>query len=86
MTGLTRMFGLAVLGMAMATRSVYAADIDPSAVDFKTPADIKWVRNAAGTNESAVLTRQFLNREIEAADQGVIALIGRRLLAQAGKT
>jgi len=49
------MFGLAVLGMAMATRSVYAADIDPSAVDFKTPADIKWVRNAAGTNESAVL-------------------------------
>ena len=55
MTGLTRMFCLAVLGMAMAARSVYAADIDPSAVDFKTPADIKWVRNAAGTNESAVL-------------------------------
>jgi hypothetical protein len=24
-------------------------------VDFKTPSDIKWVRNAAGTNESAVL-------------------------------
>ena len=24
-------------------------------MDFKTPADIKWVRNAAGTNESAVL-------------------------------
>src|SRR5215831_8733636 len=29
--------------------------IDRTAVDFKTPADIKWVRNAAGTNESAVL-------------------------------
>ena len=55
MTGLTRMFCLAVLGMAMATRSVYAADIDRGAVDFKTPADIKWVRNAAGTNESTVL-------------------------------
>jgi quercetin dioxygenase-like cupin family protein len=24
-------------------------------VDWKTPAEIKWVRNAAGTNESAVL-------------------------------
>jgi quercetin dioxygenase-like cupin family protein len=31
------------------------ADIDRAAVDFTTPADIKWARNAAGTNESAVL-------------------------------
>ena len=30
-------------------------DINRSAVDFQTPADIKWVRNAAGTNEQAVL-------------------------------
>jgi hypothetical protein len=30
-------------------------DIDRSAVDFQTPADIKWVRNAAGTNEQAIL-------------------------------
>ena len=26
-----------------------------AAVDFKTPAEIKWVRNASGTNESALL-------------------------------
>jgi hypothetical protein len=32
-----------------------APDIDRTAVDWKTPAEIKWVRNAAGTNESAVL-------------------------------
>src|SRR5258705_10361575 len=32
-----------------------AGDIDRAAVDFKTPAEIKWVKNAAGTNESAVL-------------------------------
>ena len=31
------------------------ADIDRSAVDFQTPTDIKWVRNAAGTNEQAIL-------------------------------
>jgi hypothetical protein len=31
------------------------ADIDRSAVDFTVPEDIKWVRNAAGTNETAVL-------------------------------
>lgn len=33
----------------------YSADLDRGALDFKTPAEIKWVRNAAGTNESAVL-------------------------------
>ena len=26
-----------------------AGDIDRTAVDFKTPSDIKWTRNAAGT-------------------------------------
>ena len=30
-------------------------DIDRNAVDFKAPADIKFVRNAAGTNKQAVL-------------------------------
>jgi hypothetical protein len=34
---------------------VFAGDIDRSAVDFTLAKDIKWVRNAAGTNESAVL-------------------------------
>jgi quercetin dioxygenase-like cupin family protein len=32
-----------------------APGVDRTAVDWKTPAEIKWVRNAAGTNESAVL-------------------------------
>src|SRR5205809_7743033 len=55
MTGLTRVFSLAVLGMMMATPSGSAAEIDRSAVDFKPPSAIKRVRNAAGTNEQAVL-------------------------------
>ena len=32
-----------------------AADIDRTAVDFVAPEDIEFVRNAAGTNEQAVL-------------------------------
>jgi hypothetical protein len=51
----TRLFSLAVFGMTMAVPLSYAADVDRSAVDFKTPGEIKWVRNAAGTNESAML-------------------------------
>ena len=46
---------LAVLATLMAAPAGYTADIDRTAVDFTTPADIKWVRNTAGTNESAVL-------------------------------
>ena len=41
--------------MMLATSSSGAADIDRTAVDFTPHADIKWVRNAAGTNEQAVL-------------------------------
>lgn len=37
------------------SQSSFAADIDRSAVDFTLAKDIKWVRNAAGTNESAVM-------------------------------
>ena len=45
-----------VLALVLAAPSGYGAgDIDRTAVDFKTPAEIKWMRNAAGTNESAVL-------------------------------
>ena len=32
-----------------------AADIDRSIADFVAPKDIQWRRNAAGTNESAIL-------------------------------
>jgi mannose-6-phosphate isomerase-like protein (cupin superfamily) len=31
------------------------ADVDPAAVEFTAPDDIEWVRNAEGTNETAVL-------------------------------
>ena len=51
-----RLLALAVLALVVAVPSGYGApDIDRAAVDFKTPSEIKWVRNAAGTNESAVL-------------------------------
>ena len=53
MITLTRTLGLVVV--LLVGSSGYAADVDRTAVDFKTPADIKWVRNAAGTNDSAVL-------------------------------
>jgi quercetin dioxygenase-like cupin family protein len=33
----------------------HAAHLDPKSVEFKTPKDIKWVSNAAGTNEQAIL-------------------------------
>ena len=55
---MTRASWLVVLvGLALLTvaSSGFGADIDRTAVDFKTPADIKWVRNAAGTNEQALL-------------------------------
>ena len=32
-----------------------AAEIDRNAVDFIPPSEIKWIRNAAGTNEQAIL-------------------------------
>jgi hypothetical protein len=55
MTGGSRLLALVVLATMLAVSTAHGADIDRAAVDFKTPADIKWVRNAAGTNESAVL-------------------------------
>jgi quercetin dioxygenase-like cupin family protein len=41
--------------VALVSTSSSYGDIDRTAVDFQTPADIKWVRNAAGTNETAIL-------------------------------
>ena len=43
------------LVLALLPMSSSYADIDRSAVDFQTPEDIKWVRNAAGTSEQAIL-------------------------------
>ena len=47
---------LAIAGVAaLAVPALSTSDIDRSAVDFVAPADIKFVRNAAGTSEQAVL-------------------------------
>ena len=52
----TRVLAPSVLALLLFVPAGYGApDIDRSAVDWKTPAEIKWVRNAAGTNEQAVL-------------------------------
>jgi hypothetical protein len=56
MRALIRIGSLTLLALSLAVpASRGAGDIDRTAVDFKTPAEIKWVRNAAGTNEQAVL-------------------------------
>ena len=45
-----------ILGfLALFSFSALAGDIDRSIADFKTPEQIMFVRNAAGTNEQAVL-------------------------------
>lgn len=46
---------LAMIGWLALAQLASAVDIDPSSVEFQTPAQIKWVRNAAGTNEQVVL-------------------------------
>ena len=46
---------LALLAVMATAAAAPGADIDRTAVDFTTASDIKWVRNAAGTNEQAVL-------------------------------
>jgi quercetin dioxygenase-like cupin family protein len=52
----TRAMQLVITGIAVLTLPFLASgDIDRNAVDFKAPADIKFVRNAQGTNETAVL-------------------------------
>jgi len=50
-----RTLALTLIALLLAASATHGADIDRAAVDWKTPADIKWVRNAAGTNEQAVL-------------------------------
>lgn len=55
MATMVRMLTLVVLGMVVGTPSGRAAEIDRTAVEFQTPSEIKWIKNAAGTNEQAVL-------------------------------
>ncbi len=47
-----RLFAMVLLAAAA---PVWAGDIDRSVADFRAPDQIKWVRNAAGTNEQAIL-------------------------------
>jgi hypothetical protein len=53
MTRTVRML-LTSIALLMASPGL-EAQVDRSMVDYTLPADIKWVRNAAGTNEQAVL-------------------------------
>ena len=48
MTQATRMLLIVIFGTMFVSRASYAAEVDRAAVDFKTPSEIKWVRNAAG--------------------------------------
>ena len=58
MTRLTRALGIGVLTLMLlpgAISSHAQGKLDPKAVEFIKPEDIKFVRNAAGTQETAVL-------------------------------
>ncbi|HEX5108435.1 MAG TPA: cupin domain-containing protein [Vicinamibacterales bacterium] len=56
MTRLTRAIVLsACVVMLLAATVGSAAQIDPKAVELTLPENIKWVRNAAGTQETAIL-------------------------------
>ena len=56
MTRLVRVMLLAGIGIALLPGSLGSqGQIDPKAVEFTKPGDIKFVRNAAGTQETAVL-------------------------------
>ena len=50
-----------------------AGDIDRTIADFRTPEQIKWVRNAAGTNEQAVLFGDILS-DLGPATAGTIGI------------
>jgi hypothetical protein len=49
------MLTIAALATMVAATPCYPAELDRTVADFKTPADIQWRRNAAGTNEGAIL-------------------------------
>src|SRR4029434_3636271 len=56
MRAMTRVLSLAMLvALLIAPSRAGSGEIDRTAVDFTTPAEIKWVRNAAGTNDQTVL-------------------------------
>jgi quercetin dioxygenase-like cupin family protein len=46
---------ITAISLLCATAITSAAELNPASVEIKTPTDIKWVRNATGTSEQAVL-------------------------------
>ena len=46
---------LTLMAMTLSLSPARAGELDRAAVDFKTPSEIAWIRNAASTNEQAVL-------------------------------
>jgi quercetin dioxygenase-like cupin family protein len=54
MRGIQRASAIAFGGLLLAL-SASRADVDPTAVEVTAPANVKWVKNSAGTSESAVL-------------------------------
>ncbi len=52
-----RMFSLvtATAALTAGSTATFAADLDAKAVTFSLPADIKWVDNAARTNQTAII-------------------------------
>src|SRR5438477_10510198 len=46
---------LTLTAMTLSFSPAGAGELDRAAVDFRTPSGIAWIRNAAGTNEQAVL-------------------------------
>ena len=46
---------MTMLGALALSSAAFSADIDRTIADFRTPAEIRWVRNPAGTNEQAIL-------------------------------
>src|SRR5687767_10515976 len=55
MQGLVRLFTAALVIVTLAVPAISTSDIDRSAGTLVAPADIKFVRNDAGTNEPAIL-------------------------------
>ena len=46
---------LTCIALLLAAPVAAAGEIDRTIADFRTPAEIRWVRNPAGTNEQAIL-------------------------------
>jgi mannose-6-phosphate isomerase-like protein (cupin superfamily) len=55
MTTRSGILALSLLAALLAVPATAGGQLDRTAVDIVAPADIKWMKNAAGTNEQAIL-------------------------------